>query len=67
MNGTRATRSRAAGGHGDLLAKIEVEIPQKLTKAEKDALEAFAREHDANPRAHLDEALKQRAGARRAS
>jgi molecular chaperone DnaJ len=57
---------RARGGHGDLLAKIEVEIPQKLTKAEKDALEAFADAHTANPRAHLDEAIKA-PGARRAS
>lgn len=58
---------RPNGGHGDLLAKIETEIPQKLTKEEKDALEAFARAHHGNPRAHLDEALKQRAGARQAS
>jgi molecular chaperone DnaJ len=57
---------RAKGGHGDLLAKIEIEIPQKLTKEEKDALETFARVHKSNPRAHLDEALTQ-PDARRAS
>ena len=58
---------RPNGGHGDLLAKIEVEVPQKLSKEEKDALEEFARAHEANPRAHLDEALRARAGSRRAS
>ena len=58
---------RAKGGHGDLLARIDVEVPQKLTKEEKEALEAFAKVHDENPRAHLDEALQQRSGTARAS
>jgi molecular chaperone DnaJ len=58
---------RPRGGHGDLLAKIEVEVPQKLTKEEKEALEAFAQVHHENPRAHLDEALQQRSGTARAS
>lgn len=58
---------RPGGGHGDLLAKIEVEIPQKLTKEEKDLLERFAEVHHGTPRAHLDEVLKQPTGTRKAS
>jgi molecular chaperone DnaJ len=58
---------RAAGGNGDLLAKIEVEVPQKLTKEEKELLEKFAAAHKSSPRAHLDDAVKKQAGDRKAS
>jgi molecular chaperone DnaJ len=57
---------RPSGGHGDLLAKIEVEVPQKLTKEEKELLERFAEIHKGNPRAHLDEAVT-KTGDRKAS
>lgn len=55
-----------SGGKGDLLAKIEVEVPQKLTKEEKELLEKFAEVHNGNPRAHLDEVVKA-TGDRKAS
>jgi molecular chaperone DnaJ len=45
---------RPGGGRGDLLAKVVVEIPQKLTKKERELLEALAKEHHASPRAHFD-------------
>ncbi|HVF52098.1 MAG TPA: DnaJ C-terminal domain-containing protein [Actinomycetota bacterium] len=51
-------------GRGDLLAKIEVEVPRKLSKKEKELLEEFAQMHKASPREHLDEEI---AKARKAS
>jgi molecular chaperone DnaJ len=42
------------GGKGDLLVKIEVEVPQKLSKQERDLLERFAETHKASPRRHLE-------------
>jgi molecular chaperone DnaJ len=44
---------RPSGGKGDLLVKISVEVPRKLSKKEREALERFAEVHDASPRAHL--------------
>jgi molecular chaperone DnaJ len=58
---------RPGGGTGDLLARIEVEVPQKLTKEEKELLERFAAVHKGSPRAHLDDAVKKQAGDRKAS
>ncbi|HEY7874583.1 MAG TPA: hypothetical protein VIG64_05620, partial [Actinomycetota bacterium] len=58
---------RPGGGHGDLLAKIEVEVPQKLTKEEKELLERFAEVHKGNPRAHLDEVVTKTGEDRKAS
>lgn len=56
------------GGRGDLLAKIEVEVPQKLSKKERDLLEQFASIHKGSPRAHFDEVMKDhRAASVRAS
>ena len=44
------------GGKGDLLARIKVTVPQKLTKAEKEALEGFDKVLRERPR---DRAFKQ--------
>jgi molecular chaperone DnaJ len=44
------------GGKGDLLARIKVTVPQKLTKAEKEALEGFDKVLRERPR---DKAFKQ--------
>lgn len=53
--------TRPKGGRGDLLVKIEIEVPQKLSRKEKEALRGFAEVHSASPRAHLDSYLKQSA------
>lgn len=53
---------RRAGGSGDLLVKLEVQVPQKLSKNEKGLLEEFARAHTDSPREHL-EAFMNRAQA----
>ena len=45
---------KARGGTGDLLVKVEVEVPQKLTNKEKDLLQRFDEEHKESPRAHLE-------------
>ena len=45
---------RPRGGNGDLLVKIAVEVPRKLSKKEREALERFAEVHDASPRADLE-------------
>ncbi|HEX2195425.1 MAG TPA: DnaJ C-terminal domain-containing protein [Actinomycetota bacterium] len=45
---------RPRGGQGDLLVKIAVEVPRKLSRKEREALERFAEVHDASPRAHLE-------------
>jgi molecular chaperone DnaJ len=41
------------GAAGDLLVTVEVAVPQKLTAAERKAIEALAAATDASPRAHL--------------
>jgi molecular chaperone DnaJ len=46
---------RAKGGHGDLLAKVSVEVPKKLSRKERDALEKFDEVHKASPRDALYE------------
>ncbi len=56
------------GGSRDLLVKLEVVVPQKLSKQEKDLLERFAEVHKESPRAHLDRHRKRSRGrAKRAS
>jgi molecular chaperone DnaJ len=45
---------RPKGGNGDLLVKIEVEVPQKLSRKERQLLEEFRQSHTASPRAHLE-------------
>ncbi|MDQ4095455.1 MAG: J domain-containing protein [Actinomycetota bacterium] len=46
---------RPSGGNGDLLVKIGVEVPRKLSRREKEALERFAELHKASPRKYLAE------------
>ena len=41
------------GGRGDLMVRIEVEVPRKLSKREKQLLEEFAAIHEESPREHL--------------
>ena len=41
------------GGKGDLLARLVVTVPKKLTKAEKEALEAYGNVSREQPRDHL--------------
>ncbi len=45
---------RPSGGRGDLLVRTSVEVPRKLSRKEREALERFAEVHDASPRTHLD-------------
>lgn len=45
---------RPRGGDGDLLVSIEVEVPRKLTKKERELLEEFHSLHKASPRSHLE-------------
>lgn len=49
---------RPRGGKGDLLVSIEVEVPQRLTRRERELLEQLAEAHKASPRAHLDGYIK---------
>jgi molecular chaperone DnaJ len=46
--------ARSAGSRGDLLARIEIEVPQKLSRRERELLEEFDREHKHSPRAHFE-------------
>lgn len=56
------------GGRGDLFVRAEVEVPNKLSKRERELLEEFAQAHRASPRAHLEAELsKGPARARTAS
>jgi DnaJ-class molecular chaperone len=40
-------------GHGDLLARVRIQVPSKLTKAEREALENLRKAHKSNPRDRL--------------
>jgi molecular chaperone DnaJ len=40
-------------GRGDLLARLRIQVPAKLTKAEREALESFDKASHANPRDRL--------------
>ncbi len=46
------------GGHRDLVVTIEVAVPTKLSKKEKEALEEFESVRKESPRAHLEGNLK---------
>jgi molecular chaperone DnaJ len=56
----------ARGGRGDLLVKVEVQVPQKLSRKEKELLEQFEEAHKGSPREHL-EAFAKAAAPREAS
>ena len=43
------------GGRGDLLARVKVTVPKKLTKAEKEALESYSKVSRENPRERFAE------------
>jgi molecular chaperone DnaJ len=43
-----------ASGKGDLLARVRLTVPSKLTKAEREALEAFRKVSRENPRERLE-------------
>jgi molecular chaperone DnaJ len=46
---------KPGGGKGDLLVQVDVDVPRRLNKKEKEALEAFADAHKgASPREHLE-------------
>jgi molecular chaperone DnaJ len=45
---------KRAGGKGDLLVRVEVQVPTKLSRKEKEALEQFAEVHKENPRESLE-------------
>jgi molecular chaperone DnaJ len=62
VKGRGAPRPR--GGSGDLLVHVEVVVPQKLSKQEREILERFAEVHKESPRAHLERFLQD---ARRAA
>jgi molecular chaperone DnaJ len=49
---------RPDGGKGDLLVKIDIEVPRKLSRREKEALEHFSEVHKASPRNHLQRYLR---------
>ncbi len=54
---------RRNGGRGDLLVKVEVAIPQKLSRQEKEILERLAAASDASPREHLEPYMQRSAEA----
>ena len=57
---------RPSGGSGDLLVTVEVQVPTKLSKQEREILERFAAVHKGSPRAVIDEEVHKRA-SRKAS
>jgi len=52
VRGQGATRQ--GGGTGDLLVKVNVVIPKKLSRREKELLEEFKEIHSDSPRKHLE-------------
>lgn len=51
VRGKGAVKRR--GGRGDLLATVQVAVPEKLSHNEREILERFAEEHRASPRTNL--------------
>lgn len=47
--------STRTGARGDLLVTVVIQVPNKLSRKEKDLLEQFAEMHGKSPRAHLAE------------
>ncbi len=60
VKGAGVTRK---GVTGDLIVSVDVAVPQKLSGAAKDALEAFATAQTADPREAITRALRSRDGA----
>jgi molecular chaperone DnaJ len=52
---TFRVRGRGVAGKGDLLATVEVAVPQRLSKEAEQALQAFASAAPEDPRAHLSQ------------
>jgi molecular chaperone DnaJ len=46
--------AKQGGGTGDLLVKVDVEVPKKLSRREKQLLEEFQETHKDSPRKHLE-------------
>ncbi|MEO8324140.1 MAG: hypothetical protein ABI571_08410, partial [Actinomycetota bacterium] len=58
-DGRSDVRVEGSGGKtGDLLVMIEVQVPSKLTKKEKELLEQFAALQKEDPRAHFAEFIR---------
>ena len=55
---------RQSGGTGDLLVKVDVEVPKKLSRREKQLLEEFQEVHQDSPRKNLEAYLTKSAGQR---
>lgn len=67
-NSGKTLRIRGRGvpkqsGTGDLLVKVEVEIPKKLSKKERELLEDWQRIHQESPRGHLEAYVQKTARA----
>ncbi|MPZ91851.1 MAG: DnaJ domain-containing protein [Actinobacteria bacterium] len=55
---------RQSGGTGDLLVKVDVEVPKKLSRREKQLLEEFQEAHQDSPRKNLEAYLTKSASQR---
>jgi molecular chaperone DnaJ len=51
---------RPKGGLGDLLVRVEVQVPKRVSRQEKKLLEQLADANTESPRAHLEEELSKR-------
>ncbi len=49
---------RARGGRGDMYVRVEVQVPTRLGKKERELLERFHEVHRASPREHLERHLR---------
>jgi molecular chaperone DnaJ len=49
---------RPSGQRADLIVEVDIEIPKKLSRREKELLEELEREQKTNPRAHLEGAIR---------
>ena len=54
--------ARQGGGTGDLLVKVNVVVPKKLSRREKQLLEEFQETHTESPRKHLEAFLAKSSG-----
>jgi molecular chaperone DnaJ len=54
---------KARGGRGDLLVRVQVQVPSKLTRQERELLERFAEIHKASPREQLEDHVRESAKA----